>query len=546
MTRTDLFYLLCLVLLGFAAVLPGINGTALLAQGDEYMHIATVRESIDAESYFLPILNGGTNYHKPPLLFWLGMISESIFGRSLWAARIPAVLLAVLSVVLVYGTLRTLRTPRLTSFLVATVYLFSLAIIKFGRLLMMEQALVASMLGVAFFFVRYMRFGRMSDVFFAGLISAVAYLYKGPLFQVYSGLMLTTYALCWLWRFDLNPIRWRGRESFWRIVRVYFVFHVPLIVPAAWIAIVYFASSSGGLLLQYFFQFENINKFLEPNQPELRIFGGWLMYTLPWTILVGAMSFAAFRSRIRTPARLAGWILLWTAVLITLLHLLPNRKDGYYILPAWPLALIGIARLVSFRGDFFRRYAFWNTVSVAFVAMALLIPGFLLAADAGFFIWAVASLVIPLVQILRWKSSSDRARHAGTVLSGALLICAFQFAAMPLVDRPDAPVAVREQLAPKLCVVSHETWDGFVYKNLLPGYDIQHSIPGSPNGCVDGSRGLIAYRLEDYTPPAGYRQVAAWPVWIEGLTTEEVLAGLRDPVKLQMNIVYYQPGERRP
>ena len=66
MTRKDLYYTLSLIVLGFLAVMPGINGSALLGQGDEYMHIATVRESLDAESYFLPILNGAVNYHKPP------------------------------------------------------------------------------------------------------------------------------------------------------------------------------------------------------------------------------------------------------------------------------------------------------------------------------------------------------------------------------------------------------------------------------------------------------------------------------------------------
>ncbi|MCR9143470.1 MAG: glycosyltransferase family 39 protein [bacterium] len=541
MTRKDLYYLLGLVALGFAAVLPGINGTALLGQGDEYMHIATVRESIDAESFFLPILNGATNYHKPPLLFWLGMASEAVFGRSLWAARMPAVLLAILSVLLVYGTLRTFRTPRLTSFLVATVYLFSLAIIKFGRLLMMEQALVASMIGVVFFFGRYLRHGRMSDVFIAGLISAVAYLYKGPLFQVYSGLMLTAWALCLLWRFDWQPLRWRGEQKdIRRVFRVGLIFHLPLVVPVLWILTVYFASSSGALLMQYFFQFENINKFLEPNQPEMRIFGGWLMYTAPWTVLALAMAAAAFRSRVRSTARLAGWVFLMTAVLVTLLHLLPNRKDGYYILPVWPLALIGMSLLVSFRGAFFRRAAFWNTVVVALVSIIIVIPGVLLGAGVGFYICSVPAVLIASGVLLRWHSMNDRARSMGAVLAGVAVICSFQFAAMPLVDRPDAPAAIQERFTKELCVVSDETWDGFVYKNLLPDYDIQHSIPGSPNSCANSERGLIVYRLEDYAPPPGYERVAAWPVWKEGLGTREILTGLGRPDQLQLDIVYYE------
>ncbi len=540
MTRKDIFYSLSLVILGILAVLPGINGSALLGQGDEYMHIATVRESLDAESYFLPILNGAANYHKPPLLFWLGMISEAIFGRSLWAARLPAVLMAIGSVLLVYWTLRTLRTPRLTSFLAAALYLFSLGVLKFGRLLMMEQALVFSMLGVAFFFVRYVRSGRMTDVLLAGLVSAVAYLYKGPLFQVYSGLMLAAWAVAWLWRFDLSPFRWRGRSAFARVVKVGVVFHLPLVVPLAWIAVVYFTSPAGEHLFEYFFRFENVNKFLEANQPEGRIFGGWLMYTVPWTILIAGMAWAAFRKKVRTPVHLAAWVLLWSAVLFTLLHLLPNRKDGYYILPAWPLAMIGMARLVSLRGAFFRGLAFWNTVVLLPVAIILVIPGFLLGAGPAYFILTFAAVLIPALLLIRWQSSSDRTRNAGMVLSGVLILCAFQYAILPLVDRPDAPENIRARLSTELCVVSRETWDGFVYKNILPGYDIQHSIPGTPGGCAESGRAIIAYRVDDFTPPAGYREVAAWPVWREGLNADEILNGLKNPIELQTNIVYYE------
>lgn len=541
MTRKDLYYLLCLVFLGLAAILPGIDGTALLAQGDEYMHIATVRESLDAESYFLPVLNGGTNYHKPPLLFWFGMISEAIFGRSLWADRMPAVFLGILSVLLVYGTLRTLRTPRYTSFLVAAGYLFSLAVIKFGRLLMMEQALVASMLAVAFFFVRYLRYQSMWNIFFAGFISAWAYLYKGPLFQVYSGLLLTVWAVCLLWRFDLQPFRWRGRSAFWKVFKVFFVFHISLIVPVLWIATVFYASSSGALLMKYFFQFENVGKFLETNQPEMRILGGWLIYTLPWTILFGAMCFAAFRTKIRTPARLAGWVLLWAAILFTLLHLLPNRKDGYYILPAWPLALIGLVQLVNFRTEFIRRFGVANVVAGIVVSVLLLIAGSILRAELWFYLWIVPTVMIPIVLLYFWKSWPDHLRYAGLLVSGILVICSFQFAVMPLVDRPDAPKQMRHKFANKLCIISNETWDGFVYKNLLPGYDIRHVIPESPEGCGDGERGIIVYRLANYDPPAGYEQTMAWPVWKEGMETAEILEGLKNPDQLQMDIVYYSP-----
>lgn len=545
MLRNDLSLALCLGLLSILAILPGISGTAVLSQGDEYMHIATVRDSLDSGSYFLPVVNGGTNYHKPPLLFWLGMASEAIFGRSLWAVRFPAVLLGAISVMLVFGTLRTLRVSRYRLVLVALVYLFSLAVTKFGRLLMMEQALVASMLGVVFFFARYMRYRGIQNVFLAGLVSAFAYLYKGPLFQAYSGLFLSVWALCLLWRFDLRPLRWRGRKEFGRVFRVFVVFHVPLIIPVIWIGLAYSASSHGALLMQYFFQFENVGKFLEANQPETRIFGGWLLYSLPWTVFFLPLCFAALRSRVRTLPRFAGWVLFWAAVMFTLLHLLPNRKDTYYVLPAWPLALMGASLLVDFNTKLLRRAALANTAITLLVTLILLPPGIILGAGPAYYFWSLIAIAITVGVLARWKQLPVSRRYAGMIAAGVSTMAAFQFAFLPLVDRPDAPVGMRDDLAEKLCIVSNETWDGFVFKSLLPAHDIHHAVPTLPEGCGESDRGIIVLRVENYSPPPGYTRAASWSVWKTGLGTNEIFAGLKNPDLLQTPILYYTPAQRR-
>jgi 4-amino-4-deoxy-L-arabinose transferase-like glycosyltransferase len=44
------------------------------------MHIATVRESLDSGTILLPKLTQQPNACKPPLLFWMGMLGESLPG----------------------------------------------------------------------------------------------------------------------------------------------------------------------------------------------------------------------------------------------------------------------------------------------------------------------------------------------------------------------------------------------------------------------------------------------------------------------------------
>ncbi len=542
MNRSEYYALFGIVLVGLLALMPGLSGTALLGQGDEVMHIATVRDSLDSQSYMVPIVNGATNYHKPPLLFWLGMASEMAFGRSMWADRMPAVIMALLSALAVFGTLRVLRVELRTAFALSLAYIFTIAVLKFGRLLMMEQALVASMSGVAFFFARYIRYRQLRDVLFAGLIAAVSYLYLGPLIQGYAGLLLAVWAGSLVWRFQLDPFRWRGRKSLAEVIRVGFVFHLPKVVPLAWLGCISSQGPGGSLLLQYFFQFENVGKFLEANQPEGRIFGGWLMYSAPWSLLFIVMVVLAIRARVRSRARWTAAILLWTGVCFTLLHLLPNRKDGYYILPALPLVWAGAAALVDFRALSLQRAVFANLVAALLVGVIFLLPAFLLGAGPGYYLLAVPAVLVAAVALFFWRRLSARERYGALFAAGIGTVATFQFALMPLLDRPYAPAAIRSQLTTDLCVVSKESWDGFIYKNTLPAHDIKHTAPSVAEACGEGRRGLIAYRVEGYEAPSGYERSLSWPVWREGLSADEILAGLRDPALLQTEIIYYRPA----
>jgi 4-amino-4-deoxy-L-arabinose transferase-like glycosyltransferase len=75
---------LVLLVFGTAFLLPGTEGLSLLRQADEVMHIATVRESLDSGSILLPQLTQQPNACKPPLLFWMGMLGESLPGDRCW------------------------------------------------------------------------------------------------------------------------------------------------------------------------------------------------------------------------------------------------------------------------------------------------------------------------------------------------------------------------------------------------------------------------------------------------------------------------------
>lgn len=86
----DKIFVSLLVLLNVFLLLPGSGGNAILTQGDEAMHIATIRESLASSSYLFPKFEGVLNLYKPPALFWLGIFSDSLFGVSFFAERFPS------------------------------------------------------------------------------------------------------------------------------------------------------------------------------------------------------------------------------------------------------------------------------------------------------------------------------------------------------------------------------------------------------------------------------------------------------------------------
>lgn len=312
------------------ALLPGSSGDALLLQGDEVMHIATIRESLAHGEYILPRLNGEANYFKPPLLFWLGMASEKVFGTSLLSARLPAILLASFTVSVLFLFLLDITKKIRLSFFSSLIYLFTLGNFKFGRLLMMEQGMVFSLLLTTYLFYKYYKTRKKAFIILSSLTAGVSYLYKGPLFQVYTAILLLSWAGVFLLHFKFSPFAWKGKRYIRSLVSTLVLFHLIELVPIlAWLSFLVYLKGSG--ILYYFFVVENYGKFFSENQNLFRIFSGWIFYAQPIGFALLYFAFYSLKLKIKSRNSLFARVIINTSFLLTLLHLLPNRKDGYYI-----------------------------------------------------------------------------------------------------------------------------------------------------------------------------------------------------------------------
>ena len=110
-----------LVLLGMA-VLLGCNADIFsIDPYSELFHIAAAKETAQAGHFWIPVLNGYEYIIRPPLWTWLLTLIFDVFGPSLWVARVPAILAALLGLGLTGSLARNLSGNRLAGCFAAAV-----------------------------------------------------------------------------------------------------------------------------------------------------------------------------------------------------------------------------------------------------------------------------------------------------------------------------------------------------------------------------------------------------------------------------------------
>jgi 4-amino-4-deoxy-L-arabinose transferase-like glycosyltransferase len=83
-----------------------------LLEPEEARYAEIPRQMLEQGRWLEPVLHGEDYYQKPPLLYWLVMLSYQIFGVRDWAARLVPTTASVLVVLLTYGWAKHTAGPR--------------------------------------------------------------------------------------------------------------------------------------------------------------------------------------------------------------------------------------------------------------------------------------------------------------------------------------------------------------------------------------------------------------------------------------------------
>src|SRR6266403_5115819 len=171
------------ILIALAALLH----VATIGSGDLYsqtegQYAGAAREMVETHHWLLPTNNGAPRLQKPPLLYWLIIISFKLFGVNAATARLP-VALAVMACTGLIFLIGAKLTDYWHGFIAGLIYLSLCGTFLLARIVMPEPLVSALIAGAVFCAIGGYQNRRNRQIWFAGfwICSAFACLTKGLL-----------------------------------------------------------------------------------------------------------------------------------------------------------------------------------------------------------------------------------------------------------------------------------------------------------------------------------------------------------------------------
>jgi 4-amino-4-deoxy-L-arabinose transferase-like glycosyltransferase len=358
--RTKLLALLCLFALTVILYFDRLDLPLLEPEEARYAEIP--RQMLVEGRFLTPVLHGEDYWQKPPLLYWLVMLSYRLFGVHDWAARLIPCLAGVLTVIIT--TMWGWRAAGFWSGLVSGAilalsgrFLYLAGMLTLDGLLCMwiVAALAAGHLAVS---DEQRRQG--SWLALSALACALGVLTKGPV-----ALMIVIVPLIVFTMLDSRCRRPSLRESL-AALAILAVVAGPWFVVMAWQA-----PGAAGT----FFWLHHFVRYFAPfdhEKPAWFYVPSLLLGMLPWTLLLVPMiGHLRLNSREGRPPALMFFLIafVWCVVFFSLSG---SKRQGY-ILPAFPLMALMLGTFVTHALPWRRWIPVWGACAAMLVFLVLLL-----------------------------------------------------------------------------------------------------------------------------------------------------------------------------
>jgi 4-amino-4-deoxy-L-arabinose transferase-like glycosyltransferase len=314
----------------FLIALAVLLHAATAGYGDLYnetdgQYAGAAREMIETHQWLVPTNDGVPRLQKPPLLYWLIVVSYKIFGGNAAAARLPVAAAIIATTALTFLIGERLR-DYWHGFLAGLIYLTSCGTFLLGRIIMPEPLFSAFLAGAFFCALAGYQRRKNRYLWFAGfwLCAALAALTKSVLALVYLFAVLGLLALF----FREARLRFRPLLH-WSYVVIFLVLVAPWYL---WIHRQYPG------IVQHLVRDDWQTRLFgnADDVPRLQFFGLHLVWWFPWILLVIPGVMTAWRRIIR-PHEFdfaEAFPLVWMGVIFVPLLLIGQRQD-YYSMSMW-------------------------------------------------------------------------------------------------------------------------------------------------------------------------------------------------------------------